>query len=130
VRPLEPGANGGARSHDASDRDGGVSKEDGFQLTSRISVLAVASTGLPCLSLLLFLLSGNRGGGWTGLTFFLLPTSVVLGIEALSLIRESGGRLRGRGFAIGGIVLGVAGTLSIGLVILVFGNIMRCFEGC
>jgi hypothetical protein len=38
--------------------------------------------------------------------------------------------LLGRGFAIAGIVLGVAGTALLGGMLLLFWSIMRCFEGC
>jgi hypothetical protein len=131
VRPVGPTPEG-ATSIDASlDRDGDVSNED--QLP-RISALAVVSTVLPLLSTLL-LLSGTvydllPRGDWAALALVLLPTAVVLGIVALSAIKRSGGMLLGRGFAIAGLVLGVAGTALLGGMLLLFWSIMRCFEGC
>jgi hypothetical protein len=96
--------------------------------------MAVVSMGLPFLSLLL-LLSGTvydllPRGDWAALALVLLPTAVVLGMVGLSGINRSGGMLRGRGFAIAGIVLGVAGTVLLGGMLLLFWSIMRCFEGC
>jgi hypothetical protein len=131
VRPVEPGPEAATRIHASGDRDGDLSNEDGFP---RISVIAVVSMGLPFLSLLL-LLSGTvydllPRGDWAALALVLLPTAVVLGIVALSGIKRSSGMLRGRGFAIVGIVLGVAGTVLLGGMLLLFWSILRCFGGC
>lgn len=127
VRPVEPAAKGATRSDGPGDRDDGVSDEGGFP---RISVMALVSIGLPFLSLLLFLSRSVSQREWTRVAFFLPPAAVVLGIAALFGIHRSGGTLRGRGFAIAGIVIGLAGTLVLGLVMLMFWSIMRCFEGC
>jgi hypothetical protein len=73
---------------------------------ARTSVVAISSLVLGILSPCLLLLTG-------------LP-AIVLGVIGLFLIRGSGGRVRGTGFAIGGIVLGCVGLLCTGLTVPIF----------
>ena len=56
-----------------------------------------------------------------GLLFFFFPVAIVaiiLGHISLSEIRRAGGRLTGRGLAIGGLVLGYAGVSFIPVLII------------
>ena len=95
---------------------------------SRISVLGLVSMGLPFVSLLLFAL-GVSFREWTRVAFYLPTVALVLGIAALIGIKRSGGRLRGRGFAIVGIVLGLGGTLAIAVTALALRDMMCGYEG-
>jgi type IV pilus assembly protein PilA len=57
-----------------------------------------------------------------GILFFFLPAAIaaiVLGHLALSEIRKSAGRLKGRGMADAGLVLGYSGTVAIPVVLIV-----------
>ena len=68
------------------------------------STAAVFSLVLGILSLCLFFLAG-------------IP-AIILGVIGLRAVGRSGGRLRGRGLAVGGIILGTLGTLCTGLALL------------
>jgi Domain of unknown function (DUF4190) len=49
----------------------------------------------------------------------LSPAAFFLGLAARGRIRDSGGAVQGDGFALTGIVLGVAGTIELILLIIV-----------
>ncbi len=93
----------------------------------RTSTLAVASIGFAALSLI-FLLTGQYV--FTRIGFFLPLAAVANGVFALVRIRQSGGALWERWFAVLGILVGASMTLFLALILWAVseGGLVPCFD--
>jgi hypothetical protein len=98
---------------------------------SRWALAAFAAALAPVYGGLLFAVSGGSSlvGGLVGRVLVLGPPSAIfLGIIALKEIRRSGGEMRGRGFAIAGLVLGILITVAATVLVVGFILAFRSFQ--
>jgi hypothetical protein len=82
--------------------------------------MAPSTSGFAIASLVLSIVS------WLGFVFLGALLGIIFGHIALNEIKQSGGRVEGRGFAIAGLIIGYAHIVAVVCLVaaLIFGGII------